>query len=301
MKVVLLHNEKAGEKDWTRKKLMRALNDAGFRPAYHNLKEALATPRVLNEGEFVIVAGGDGSIRKAALKFLGRGLALAPLPLGTANNIARSLGLTDDIEDIIAGWKHPRHRRFDVGAVAGPWGRRRFVEGVGLGLISRAIAVLDDIDAISAHELKKVKHKLHRDTCVAAALAHEMPPLKTRLKLDERDMSDDFLVLEILNIRRAGPGLELAPKASPSDGLFDVVQVTGSHRARLMHALEKRLAEKGPARNLPTQRASYVRFAPATACQLRVDDGTLPLAAGANVEVVLEPGALDFIVPDSAR
>ena len=150
MDVVLLHNENAGDEDWSRKDLIKLVRRAGFKPKYFELDDALARPGVLGGGKFVIVAGGDGSIRKVALKLLGRGIPLAPLPVGTANNISRSLGLPDKPEKIIAGWKKPRHVRFDVGVVHGPWGRRSFVEGVGVGLISRVIEILEMIDKVSA-------------------------------------------------------------------------------------------------------------------------------------------------------
>src|SRR5690606_27192752 len=125
----------------------------------------------------VIVAGGDGAIRRAGLAMIGRDKPLAPLPLGTANNIVRSFGLLMEPEDIIDGWRHPRRRPFDVGVIEGPGGKRHFIEGVGIGLISRSIAVIEEIDEVAVYELKKPKHKLHRDICVATALAHEMQPL----------------------------------------------------------------------------------------------------------------------------
>ena len=296
MHVVLLHNEGAGDEEWTRKGLVKLVRDAGFHVEYYEVDEALARPHVMNDAEFVIAAGGDGTIRKVALKLIGRGPALAPLPLGTANNIARSLGLGQKPEKIVAGWAKLRRRKFDIGVAHGPWGMRRFVEGIGIGLISRMIAVLTDIDEVSVHEWKRAKHKLHRDACVAAALAHEMPALPAELAIDDRDRSNEFLLLEILNIRRAGPAVELAASAAHADGRLDVVTVTAQQRRRLMETLKDRLADKKP-RALTTRRAKTVRFAPAIACELRIDDRNLPLKAGESVEVMLESGALEVVVP----
>jgi diacylglycerol kinase family enzyme len=296
MHVVLLHNEKAGDEDWTGKELIKLVRDIGFRVKYYDIDEAMARPRVMDGAEFVIAAGGDGTIRKAALKLIGRGPALAPLPLGTANNIAQSLGLRQKPEKIVAGWEKPRRRKFDIGIARGTWGVRRFVEGIGLGLISRMIAVLTDIDDVSVHEWKRAKHKLHRDACVAAALAHEMPALPAELAIDGHDRSNEFLLLEILNIRRAGPAVELAAQAAHADGKLDVVTVTARQRRRLMATLKDRLADKKP-RALTTRRAKTVRFAPAIDCELRIDDGNLPLKAGENVEVGVESGALEVVVP----
>src|SRR4051812_7827257 len=100
MEVVLLHNAKAGNESWSSKDLIRLVARAGFKPRYHPLKLALKDPKLLEHGEFVIVAGGDGAIRKAALALLDRDRPIAPLPLGTANNVVRSYGLSMKPEKI---------------------------------------------------------------------------------------------------------------------------------------------------------------------------------------------------------
>lgn len=297
MDVVLLHNEKAGQESWSRRELVEMLEDAGFKPRYYTLRRALDHPELLDRGEFVVVAGGDGAIRKAALALLGRDRPLAPLPLGTANNIVRSFGLPIKPEEIIDGWRKPIRRPFDVGTIEGPWGKRHFIEGIGIGLISRSIAVLEDIDAVAVYEFKKPKHKLHRDVCVAAALAHEMQALHAELTFDGRDASDEFLLLEVLNIRRAGPGVELAPHASPSDGRLDVVSATTRQRDRLLHTLTARLTDAKQVRSMTTRRAREVHLRVSSPCEMRIDDGTISIAADTSVEITLERGALDFVLP----
>ena len=297
MDVVLLHNAKAGDESWSRNDLVKLVRRAGFEPRYFTLRRALAEPRLLDWGEFVIVAGGDGALCKVALALLGRNRPIAPLPLGTANNIARSLGLSRRPEDIVSGWRKLRSRPFDVGLLEGPWGRRPFFEGVGVGLISRSIAVLEEIDEVAVYEYKKAKHKLHRDVCVAASLAREMRPIPASLALEGRHFSGDFLLVEILNIRRAGPGVEVAPHASPSDGRFDVVSATADQRPRLLRTLKARLKDKDNVRSMSTRRARRVHLEVRVPCELRIDDDTLLLAAGNTIEITMKPGALQFVLP----
>jgi diacylglycerol kinase (ATP) len=298
MDVVLLHNEKAGSSDWSRKDLVKLVSEAGFRPTYFSLADALDRPKRMEKGEFVIVAGGDGAIRKTVLALLGTARPIAPLPLGTANNISRSLGLRAKPETIIAGWgKKLRRIKFDLGLAVGPWGRRYFVEGIGVGLISRMINVLDEIDQISVHEWKNAKHQLHRDACVATALAHEISAHQVTLQTDAQDRSNKFILLEILNIRRAGPAVELAPDAQPSDGQFDVVTVTERQRSRLIRTLKSRLADEKHPRNLTTRHARRVRLKAEDGCELRIDDGVVPLPAGRFVEITVDRAAVEFVVP----
>lgn len=297
MDVVLLHNEKAGSYSWSRKELIRLLRREGFNPTYHPIKQALARPELMEAGEFVVVAGGDGAVRKVSLALIGRKRPIAPLPLGTANNICRSLGLRPKIEKIVAGWRKPRRVKFDVGVAAGPWGHRHFVEGVGVGLIGRIIAVLTEVDEVSVHEWKNARHKLHRDACVAAVIAHEMQPLPVELTLDGRDAANDFLLVEVLNIRQAGPAIQLAPDARPSDGRFDVVTVTAGQRGRLLHTLKARLADAEHIRNLTTRHARTVKLRCKRDCEIRIDDGTVALPANESVTLTVEKDAVEFLLP----
>ncbi|HET9067978.1 MAG TPA: lipid kinase [Amaricoccus sp.] len=66
-----------------------------------------------------IVCGGDGSLCLAAPGLLATGATLGILPMGTANDLARTLGIPDDLEAaadlILAG----RRRRIDLGTVNG--------------------------------------------------------------------------------------------------------------------------------------------------------------------------------------
>lgn len=67
----------------------------------------------------VVVGGGDGTINAAALGVIEAGLPLGILPLGTANDLARTLDIPFDLDaaaDIIAAGKT---RRIDLGLVNG--------------------------------------------------------------------------------------------------------------------------------------------------------------------------------------
>jgi hypothetical protein len=75
--------------------------------------------------DLVAVAGGDGTVASVARRMVGRGIPVAVLPMGTANNIARSLGLLKkSFEELVEGWRDARRVPLDVGIVCGPWGER---------------------------------------------------------------------------------------------------------------------------------------------------------------------------------
>src|SRR5690606_20296876 len=89
--------------------------------------------------DFVVVAGGDGTVRKIAHELLDRKLIekklpIALLPMGTANNIAKTLGIVGDPNDIIRSWKHHYLKKYDVGRIDGLKKHKFFIESFGYGV-----------------------------------------------------------------------------------------------------------------------------------------------------------------------
>ena len=72
-----------------------------------------------HEADLVIVCGGDGTINAAARGVLETGLPMGIMPMGTANDLARTLGIPDDLikaaDVILAG----HLSRVDLGEVNG--------------------------------------------------------------------------------------------------------------------------------------------------------------------------------------
>lgn len=67
----------------------------------------------------VLVGGGDGTLNAAAPALLGSGLALGVLPLGTANDLARTLGIPTDLPAACEVILHGRRHHVDLGCVNG--------------------------------------------------------------------------------------------------------------------------------------------------------------------------------------
>src|SRR4051812_50156082 len=80
MDVVLLHNEKAGNESWSKRDLIRLVRRAGFEPNYFPVRLALDEPKLLERGEFVIVAGGGGGPPQGPPPPPGRGRPPPPPP-----------------------------------------------------------------------------------------------------------------------------------------------------------------------------------------------------------------------------
>lgn len=105
-----------------------------LRPAWREGETLAATiERHADRVDFVVVAGGDGSLNAAASALIERNLPLGILPGGTANDLARTLGLPLDMlgaaKIIAAG----RTKAIDVGEVNG----KPFFNVASLGLSAR--------------------------------------------------------------------------------------------------------------------------------------------------------------------
>jgi diacylglycerol kinase family enzyme len=69
--------------------------------------------------DLLVVGGGDGSIRTAAARLIDQPVALAILPLGTMNLLARDLGVPLEPDEAAAALGHAGFRQIDVGLVNG--------------------------------------------------------------------------------------------------------------------------------------------------------------------------------------
>src|SRR5262245_7283909 len=140
MRTLLLHNPTAGASHPNHVELTDQLKQAGFAPVYQSTKDKAWKDVLKERWDLVVVAGGDGTVARAARALWNRKVALAIVPVGTANNIARALGLDGDPETIVPRLPFATARKLDIGLACGPWGERRFLEAVGFGLIAKAIS-----------------------------------------------------------------------------------------------------------------------------------------------------------------
>lgn len=223
MRALLFHNPHAGEADHSRKSLMALLGKAGFSAAYCSTRGSDFPQMLKEKADVFVVAGGDGTVGKVLRGMPDRSTPVAILPLGTANNIARSLGLAGSPRDIIAGLAKARRQRFDIGLACGPWGKRVFVEAVGLGPLTEAMS---RIDAIGIERSNGVR--IGRDTF--RKILSKADPIPVTISIDGRTRSEDILLVEILNIPIAGPGLAFAPEGGVGDGLFEIVCIEQGRR-----------------------------------------------------------------------
>jgi diacylglycerol kinase (ATP) len=82
MRVLLIHNPKAGDREHGKKQLITSLAPFGHQTFYQSTKKPGWKKAFDKSVDLVIAAGGDGTVRKVAWQLMDRGVPLAILPLG---------------------------------------------------------------------------------------------------------------------------------------------------------------------------------------------------------------------------
>jgi diacylglycerol kinase family enzyme len=301
VRITLIHNPGAGRQGRNgASKLEKLLRDAGHKVRYQSSKEDGWGDALKSPADLIVVAGGDGTVARVTKRMVGRGIPVALLPSGTANNIARTLGLLErPFEELMRGWENARRVKLDVGTAEGPWGERRFVEGVGVGLFASLLTRPKKIGKRGRRTGDIVEGALRRLKDAAA----RCEPVELVAALDGKDISGRYLLLEALNLRYVGPNLFLAPDSQPGDGQFDVVLVTEAERARLVEYLEKWQDNRERLAVLPSRRGKRLQIE-WTGFELHIDDKLRPKNSADPEEVAglvearMDGAAVEFLAPD---
>jgi diacylglycerol kinase (ATP) len=242
MKVILIHNPDAGDHcQPSGDEILNLIRGAGHSVVYQSSKD-ISWDKVLHDSaDIIALAGGDGLVGNAAKRLVGRHLPIAILPVGTANNVANALGLTNKpLQHLVSGWPTARRTKFDVGVANGPWGSTCFIEGLGVGFFTNLMAETAkgnvDFERFSVSEAK-----ITRALEVVKKRLQSYPASRLEVTLDNQNLSGEYVLAEVMNIRSIGPNLALAPAADPSDGLLDLVLVSKSERDQISRYLSDRI------------------------------------------------------------
>jgi diacylglycerol kinase (ATP) len=305
VRVTLIHNPGAGKQGRKNaEQLVELLENAGHDVRYQSSKDDGWKKALKKPAELVAVAGGDGTVARVARRMAGRGIPVAALPSGTANNISRSLGLVErPFEELVRGWPEARRVNLDVGLAKGPWGERYFVEGIGMGIFARLLASGGG-KRIKKSKTQKPKEKVDNALERLKTRAQRMKPLEIQASLDGKDISGRYLLLEAVTIPYVGPNLFLAPDSKPGDGRFDVVLVTEAERSRLVKYLETWQENRQRLAVLPSHRGKHLVLE-WTGFEMHIDDKRWPkeddgAEAPARIEARID-GGVEFLVPTPAR
>jgi diacylglycerol kinase (ATP) len=289
MRVALLHNTSAGSEDHTDDELTDLIQRAGHEIVHlvgrlNDLTAALQDQAC----ELVVVAGGDGTVGRAACELAGWGIPLSILPLGTANNTALSLKLAaSSLKKLIKSWKKAERVPYDLGLLDDGALRTRFSEGAGWGVFP---AVIAEAKALPPRGTRQAQ--LKRDRKLFRAYAEQAPARAYEIEVDGRDYSGSYVLVEVVNVPFIGPQLELSPSSDSGDGALEILMAGDGERAALSELGKSGTSAPGA---LPTQRGKRIRVRAADGL-LHRDGALVRHPAGArSFEISLETAAIHYL------
>ncbi len=113
-----------------------SLNNAGITVLLKTLDDSASTAQIIEEYhqqvQLVIIGGGDGTINSALEKLYQHQLRFAILPLGTANDLARTLNIPTDLTEAFNVIRQQQTCRINLGKVNGKYFLN--VAHIGLGV-----------------------------------------------------------------------------------------------------------------------------------------------------------------------
>jgi diacylglycerol kinase (ATP) len=303
VRITLIHNPGAGKQGKDNgQQLVAMLEDAGHEVRYQSSKDDGWDKALDKPAELIAVAGGDGTVSRVAKRMTGRGVPLAALPSGTANNISRSLGLVQrPFEELVRAWPEARRVKLDVGVAEGPWGMHYFLEGLGVGLFARLLASGSG-DEVKKSKTKQPKAKVDDALERLKKSAQKAKPIALKAALDGKDISGKYLLLEALSIPYVGASLFLAPESKPGDGQLDVVLVSEAERDRLVQYLSTWQENRERLAVLPSHQGKRLTIE-WTGFEVHIDDELWPSedekppSPPARIEARIESANVEFLVP----
>lgn len=181
--------------------------------------------RATHEGfDVVAVAAGDGTVMHAVNGLENEQCALAIIPCGTGNDLARHFGFSRNPEDVLDLIQRAAVRHIDVGVVNG----LRFLNICGVGF-----------DAAVASRINRGFRRLRGTAAYVAAVLVELKhyrPLDLCIHLDDELIETDAMLCAIANTSSYGGGMRIAPEADATDGALEVVVVKGVSRGEFVRA-----------------------------------------------------------------
>ena len=198
-----------------------ALRRAGLSLVVEPSGDPSAYPRLIHQhaGEVdrVVVAGGDGTLSAAVQELVDLGLPLAILPLGTANNFARSIGLPLDLPGAIAVAAGSRRRLVDLGRVNGRW----FCTTASIGL---SVQITEELSPESKRRWGPVAYAL-----TAIKVLRRSHPFHADIAWEGGTRHTRTVQIVVGNGPHYGAALTVAPDATVDDARLDLYSLEVNH------------------------------------------------------------------------
>jgi diacylglycerol kinase (ATP) len=256
----------------------------------HPIKEIIpiAKKAVKNGYSTVIAMGGDGTIGAVIRGIAGSEVHLGIIPVGTENDIARSLGIPEDVEAACALIASDHTRDLDLGQISTKTHKKFYffmVTAVGL-----TATIYPDVKDIPNGDLSNLKEAV-------MTFLNFKPDPKVFLTLDDESKIEvETMLVTVANTPVVGVKNLVAPDASMEDGLLDIAVYPGFTKAELLSYFAE-TAHEGLTKDGKIQRYRARKVKIKTDPKLDIAAEGILLGKG-TAKIKLLPGVLRVIAPE---
>ncbi|MBR2648530.1 MAG: diacylglycerol kinase family lipid kinase [Sediminibacterium sp.] len=175
----------------------------------------------------VVMMGGDGTINKATQELRSTGVQFGILPVGSGNGLARAAGIPVKLKSALALIFSGTAKPIDAFMLNNQYAC--MLSGIGF-------------DAQVAHGFaNKATRGLLTYTQQSIINYFKAHPYQFEIEIDAFNFFTEAFFISIANSNQFGNNFTIAPEASLSDGLLDIVIVQKMNKAKLPFALLKQI------------------------------------------------------------
>lgn len=227
--------------------------------------------------DIVVAVGGDGTVNEVARSLVGTNTALAIIPCGSGNGLARHLRLPMDPVKAVELINENHRQHIDYGTING----EAFFCTCGVGFdafISQKFAEAGK-RGVTTYVEKMFNDGLH------------YKPEYYKVEIDGTDMEFEAFLIACANASQYGNNAYIAPDASTRDGLLDITVLSPFPTYQAPHVLMQMLNRK-LTNNSHAQifRGKHVRIVRQSEGPAHIDGD--PKTMGAELDVQIHPGGL---------
>jgi lipid kinase, YegS/Rv2252/BmrU family len=253
-------------------------------------KEAIPiAQRAVKEGYDVVIAmGGDGTIGAVIRGIAGSKARLGIIPAGTENDIARALGIPEDLKEACAIIASGNTRKVDLGCITTKNEKNHyFFMMIAIGLTATLYPMVNDVPNGKFGGVMEA---------IKTILKYKPNPTVNLTLDDDSKIEVETMLVTITNTPVTGIKNLVAPDASMEDGLLDISVYPGFSKAELLNYFIK-TANEGTTPDGRIQRYRAKKIKVKTSPKLDISSEGIIVGRG-TAWIKLLPGAMRVIAPE---